>query len=153
MSLHSRFKEMIQNRIHLRLRISTVARRWSLLPWTHLSALVTQHTASCTCLLHCGDFTHERSLRNQIFSSSYCPCFFYQIQNNTVLLQDTREYLCCSLLQVTCSCRLSKAKLLRDCFGVCSEDCGGYYYPSRCSSKRPRKFSVAPVCRHNKQLH
>lgn len=42
-----------------------------------------------------------------------------------MLLQDTREYLCCSLLQVTCSCRLSKAKPLKDCFGVCAEEWGG----------------------------
>lgn len=114
-----------------------------------------------TCLRLYSHFAHKGSLHNQISSSSYCPCFFDQVHNNKVLLQDTREYLCRSLLQVTCSCRLSKAKPLKDCFGVYTEVCVcvvvvvvvGCYYPSRCSSKRPRKFSVAPVRRHNKQLH
>lgn len=89
----------------------------------HLSHITPLH--KCMCLRLCGHFAHQGSLHNEMSSLSYCPCFFYQIQNNKVLLQDTREYLCCSLLQVTCSCRLSKAKPLKDCFGVCSEEHGG----------------------------
>lgn len=123
-SLHSTFNRMIQNMIHLWLSNATLA-----IPVfafglkTHLSSSHISHCFIFTCV--CGHFTHKGTQHNQISSSSYCPCFLYQIRDNKVLLQDTREYLCCSLLQVTCSCRLSKAKPLKDCFGVCAEEWGG----------------------------
>lgn len=123
-SLHSTFNRTIRNMIHLWLSNATLA-----IPVfafglkAHLSA---SHISYCFIFTRvCGHFRHKGTQHNQISSSSYCPCFLYQIRDNKVLLQDTREYLCCSLLQVTCSCRLSKAKPLKDCFGVCTEEWGG----------------------------
>lgn len=112
------FHQLIQKMIHLWFSNAPVARLVVGHFWPqHATRVLPMHRSASFSRV----FTSAPPIRGSYiirFPPFPIALVSYIKQIRQVSLQDTRDALCRCLLQVTCSCRLSKAKPLKDCFGV-----------------------------------